>query len=141
MVNKIKSIYLRNKEIVVYLIVGVMTTIISLGVYYALVLTILNPNNAVQLQIANVTSWVVAVTFAYFANRKFVFKSKNKNMLKEGFKFCSSRIFTLLVDMLIMFDLVTILNLNDKLVKIIVQVVVTVLNYILSKFIVFKKVK
>lgn len=141
MINKIKNIYLKNKEIVDYLIVGVLTTIISLGVYYGLVLTILNPNKAVELQIANVSSWVAAVTFAYFANRKFVFKSNNKSILKEGFKFCSSRVFTLLIDMLIMFVLVTLLHFNDKIVKIIVQVVVTVLNYIISKFIVFKKSK
>ena len=141
MINKFKSIYLKNREIIVYLIVGVLTTIVSLGVYYGLVLTILNPNNAIELQLANISSWVAAVIFAYFANRIFVFRSKDKNMLKEGFKFCSSRIFTLLVDMLIMFLMVTILHFNDKIAKIVVQVVVTILNYIISKFIVFKKSK
>ena len=141
MIDKIKQIYVKNREIIVYLIVGVLTTLVSLGVYYGLVLTILDPNKALELQAANVTSWIAAVTFAYFANRIFVFKSKNKNMLKEGIKFCSSRIFTLLIDMLIMFIMVTLLHLNDKIAKIVVQVVVTVLNYIISKFIVFKKNK
>lgn len=141
MIDKIKNIYFKNREIIVYLIVGVLTTIVSLGVYYGLVLTILDPNKALELQIANVISWIAAVTFAYFANRIFVFKSKDKNILKEGFKFCSSRVFTLLVDMLIMFIMVTLLHLNDKIAKIVVQVVVTVLNYIISKFIVFKKSK
>lgn len=141
MINKVKNIYLKNREIIVYLIVGVLTTIVSLGVYYGLVLTILNPNKAIELQIANITSWVVAVTFAYFANRIFVFRSKDKNILKEGIKFCSSRVFTLLVDMLIMFVTVTLLHFNDKIAKVIVQVVVTILNYIISKFIVFKKKK
>ena len=141
MINKIKNIYIKNREIIVYLIVGVLTTVVSLGVYYGLVLTILDPDNAIQLQIANVSSWVAAVTFAYFTNRIFVFRSKNKNMLKEGFKFYSSRVFTLLVDMLIMFVLVTLLHLNDKIVKVIVQFVVTVVNYVISKFIVFKKNK
>lgn len=141
MIDKIKNICIKNREIIVYLIVGVLTTIVSLGVYYGLVLTILDPNKALELQIANVTSWIAAVTFAYFANRIFVFKSKNKNMLKEGFKFCSSRIFTLLIDMLIMFIMVTLLHLNDKIAKIVVQVIVTILNYIISKFIVFKKNK
>jgi putative flippase GtrA len=141
MIDKIKNICIKNREIIVYLIVGVLTTIVSLGVYYGLVLTILDPNKALELQIANVISWIAAVTFAYFANRIFVFKSKNKNMLKEGFKFCSSRIFTLLIDMLIMFIMVTLLHLNDKIAKIVVQVIVTILNYIISKFIVFKKNK
>ena len=141
MIDRIKNLFIKYREIIVYLIVGVLTTIVSLGVYYGLVLTVLDPNKAIELQIANILSWVAAVTFAYFANRIFVFKSKNSNMLKEGFKFCSSRIFTLLVDMLIMFVTVTLLHFNDKIAKIIVQVVVTILNYIISKFIVFKKSK
>ena len=141
MIDKIKNLFVKYREIIVYLIVGVLTTIVSLAVYYGLVLTVLDPKKAIELQIANILSWVAAVTFAYFANRIFVFRSKNKNMLKEGFKFCSSRVFTLLVDMLIMFISVTLLHFNDKIAKIIVQVVVTILNYIISKFIVFKKNK
>ena len=141
MIDKIKNLFIKYREIIVYLIVGVLTTIVSLAVYYRLVLTVLDPKKAIELQIANILSWVAAVTFAYFANRIFVFRSKNKNMLKEGFKFYSSRVFTLLVDMLIMFISVTLLHFNDKIAKIIVQVVVTILNYIISKFIVFKKNK
>ena len=141
MIDKIKNLFVKYREIIVYLIVGVLTTIVSLAVYYGLVLTVLDPKKAIELQIANILSWVAAVTFAYFANRIFVFRSKNKNMLKEGFKFCSSRVFTLLVDMLIMFISVTLFHFNDKIAKIIVQVVVTILNYIISKFIVFKKNK
>ena len=71
----------KNKygEIISYLIVGVLSTVVSMSVYYGLVLTILDPNDAIMLQVANVISWVVSVTFAYFTNRKFVFKSKEKN--------------------------------------------------------------
>ena len=75
--KKLKSNY---GEIISYLIVGVLTTVVSRGVYYGLVLTVLDPNDAILLQAANVISWVAAVTFAYFTNRKFVFKSKEKNM-------------------------------------------------------------
>ena len=78
------KLYKKYKEIISYLIVGVLTTVVSLGVYYACVLTFLNPENALQLQIANIISWVAAVTFAYFTNRKFVFESKNPDMLKEA---------------------------------------------------------
>lgn len=134
----IKKIYLKNKEIINYLIVGILTTIVSLLSYYLLVLTILNPNNALQLQIANITSWIIAVTFAYITNKKFVFNSKNNNILKEATKFCSSRLTTLFIDMLLMFILVSKLNFNDKIIKIIIQVIVTILNYIISKLIVFK---
>ena len=74
----------KNKygEIISYLIVGVLSTVVSMSVYYGLVLTILDPNDAIMLQVANVISWVASVTFAYFTNRKFVFKSKEKNTRK-----------------------------------------------------------
>lgn len=137
--KKIYKIYIKYEEIINYLIVGGLTTIVSLGTYYLCVFTFLDPNNALQLQIANIISWICCVTFAYFANRIFVFKSNNKNKLKEAAGFYTSRIATLLMDMGIMFLLVTVFHGNDKISKLIVQVVVTILNYILSKIFVFKK--
>ena len=139
--NKIKEVYLKYKEIINYLIFGVLTTIVSLVTYYICVYTILDPDNAVQLQIANVISWIISVTFAYITNRKFVFESKEKNKIKEASKFVTSRIATLLMDMAIMYVGVTVLRFNDKIMKLISQVVVIVMNYILSKILVFKKEK
>ncbi len=139
MFKNVKRLLIKYKEIVRYLIVGVLTTLVSLGVYYACVLTFLNPNNGVQLQIANIISWIAAVTFAYFTNRRFVFESKNDNMLKEAVAFFLARVGTLLMDMGIMFVFVTCLGFNDKLMKLGVQVVVTVANYVFSKFFVFNK--
>lgn len=134
----IKKIYLKYKEIINYLIFGVLTTVVSLLTYYLLVYTILNPNNPIELQIANIISWITCVTFAYITNRKYVFNSKDKNIIKEIIKFYSSRLSTLFIDMLIMFIFVTKLNLNDKIIKIIVQIIIIVLNYTLSKLLVFK---
>lgn len=139
MINNIKNIYLKYEEIINYLIVGVLTTIVSLATYYICVLTFLNPENATQLQIANIISWIIAVIFAYFTNRKYVFKSNEQNKLKEGAKFASSRILTLIMDMLVMFIGVTLLNLSDKIFKLVSQVVVTIGNYVFSKLFVFKK--
>lgn len=133
------KIYKKYKEIINYLIVGVLTTIVSLVVYYGCVMTFLDPSNAVQLQIANILSWILAVTFAYFSNRKFVFESKNPNMLKEAISFVNARIVTLLMDMLCMFILVTCMGGSDKIAKLVAQVVVTVANYIFSKLFVFQK--
>ena len=135
----IKSLYTKNKEIINYLIVGVATTIVSLGIYYGLVLTVLNPDDALELQLANIASWIGAVSFAYLTNRRFVFESKNKNILKEASSFFASRIASLLMDMAIMFLLVTVGHMSDKIAKLIVQVVVTIANYVLSKFFVFRK--
>ena len=79
----IKKIYIKYKEIINYLVFGILTTIVSLLTYYLLVLTILNPNNPLELQIANIISWITCVTFAYITNRKYVFNSKDKNIKKE----------------------------------------------------------
>ena len=72
------KIYKKYEELINYLIIGILTTIVSLATYYLLTLTALDANNKVYLQIANIISWLASVTFAYFTNRKFVFKVKNK---------------------------------------------------------------
>lgn len=135
----IKQKYIKYKEIINYLIFGILTTIISLITYYLLILTILNPNNPIELQISNIISWIFSVTFAYITNKKYVFNSKETNIKKEILKFYSSRLSTLFIDIILMFIFVTILKLNDKIIKLIVSIIIITLNYILSKLIVFKK--
>lgn len=130
-----------TREIIAYLIVGILTTIVGLSVYYGLTFLVLNPDNPIQLQIANVLMWVITVTFAYVTNRKFVFQSKDKNIKSEAFKFYGARVVTLLVDMGFMFLLVSILKFDDKIIKLFVQVIVMVGNYVFSKFMVFKNGK
>ena len=139
MKEKIKALYSKYKEIINYLIVGVLTTIVSLIVYYVSVLTFLNPEIPYQLQIANILQWVAGVTFAYFTNRKYVFESKEKNKIKEASKFVLARLLTLVMDMFIMWLGVTILHGNDKIIKLVSQVVITISNYVFSKLFVFKK--
>lgn len=135
----IKKLYLKYKEIINYLIFGAFTTLVSLMVYYLLVLTILNPDHALQLQIANIASWIAGVTFAYITNRKYVFESSNQNQLKEATHFVCARVVTLILDMAIMGIGVTWLKFNDKILKLVSQVLVIVLNYIFSKVFVFNK--
>ena len=137
--EKIKQLYKKYSEIINYLIVGGLTTCVSLGTYYLCVSTFLDVNNGIQLQIANVLSWVCAVIFAFFTNKKFVFKSKSQKVWREFFSFVGSRIITLLIDIFSMFIMVTVLSINDKISKLIVQVIVVILNYIFSKLLVFKK--
>ena len=69
--DKIKDLYLKYKEIINYLIFGVLTTVVSLVTYYICVYTFINPEEAVQLQIANVISWFFGV------NKKLFKKVKN----------------------------------------------------------------
>ena len=130
---------LNYRELISYFIVGVLTTIVALGTYYLLTVTILDPNNPLQLQIANILAWVAGVIFAYFTNRKFVFMSQNKDKVKEASKFVLSRLVTLGIDMLTMFILVTVLTYNDKISKLISEVLVVIGNYVISKLFVFKK--
>jgi putative flippase GtrA len=138
--KNLRKIYKKYNEVINYLIVGVLTTLVSLLTYFICVHTLLNANIAIELQIANIISWSISVLFAYITNRIFVFKSKNKNYLKEIFNFFTSRLITLLMDMLIMFILVTELSISDTISKLISQVVVIIANYIFSKIFVFKKV-
>lgn len=138
-IKKVWNLYKKYDEMINYLIVGGLTTVVSLGTYYFCVYTFLNPNNAFQLQIANIISWISCVTFAYFTNRIFVFKSKRTDKLKEAISFYGSRIATLLLEMGIMLVFVTILHFNDKIIKLVAQVVITILNYVLSKLLIFKK--
>ncbi len=135
----IKRLYQKYKEIINYLIFGVLTTIVSLATYYFLTATILNPDNPLELQIANVISWIFAVTFAYFTNRKYVFNSKDNNIIGEMIKFYLARLASLLIDMALMYIFVSVLKRDHRIVKVIVQIVVVILNYIFSKLLVFKR--
>lgn len=136
--KKIVELYKKYEELTNYIIIGVITTLVSLATYYICTLTFLNVKNACELQVANIISWIVSVAFAFFTNRIYVFKSKSKKILKEFILFYTSRLTTLLIDMLLMFLLVTIMKLNDSIAKLFVQFVIVVLNYIFSKKIVFK---
>ena len=137
-----KKFYLDHREIIDYIIVGILTTIVSLLVKNGLLLTILDAKKTLDVQIAVVVSWIIAVAFAYITNRIFVFKSKSKEYLKEITSFVGGRVFTLLLDMFIMWFICNFLDLNTKIwvfiASMISQVVVTVLNYIISKIFVFK---
>lgn len=143
MINKLKSLYKKYKEIINYLIVGGLTTVVSLGSKYLLLFTVLEASDPKELQISVIISWICAVTFAYFANRIFVFESKSKEYFKEITSFVGGRILTLVMEMVIMWFFVTFLGLNSNtwvvVFTIICQVLITVANYIISKFLVFIK--
>ena len=140
--QKLKEIYLKHKEVINYLIFGALTTLVSLIVKYLLLFTILDAANALELQIAVIISWILACLFAYITNRKFVFESKSKKIIKEMTKFFTARLSTLGLEMLIMFIFVTALGLNSNswviVWTLVAQIAVIIANYILSKLLVFK---
>ena len=137
MIKNCLNLYKKYEEIINYIVVGGVTTIISILSYY-LFRIILSSNTNLNVQISTVFSWIVAVTFAYFANRIFVFKSNNSKKI-ESVKFITSRIMSLLIEMLVMFILTSVVKINDKVAKVLVQFIIVILNYLFSKIFVFKK--
>lgn len=141
----IVKFYKKYEEQINYLIVGGLTTIVGVGSKLLLLFTILDQTNGLQLQIAEIISWVLAVLFAYITNRIFVFKSKvkGKNQVREALNFVKGRVFTQLIQMFIMWFFVTLLKLNSNIwviiFTLICQVMQIILNYVISKLLVFKK--
>lgn len=146
MIKKIKELMIKYRELIVYLIVGVLTTIVSWAAYGVSKFFLDVENSAFQMQVAVIIRWVAGVLFAYVTNRKYVFMSKNPKILKEFASFTASRVITLFTDMFIMWILPPLLfgwkvPYADWVATFISAVVVTVLNYIFSKLMVFRKKK
>lgn len=125
-------IYKKYKGVINYLIIGGLTTLINL-VSYAIFRSFLNYIPSTIL------AWITAVIFAYITNKIFVFESKGKNIMIEISKFFGCRLATLGLEVLFMYCSVDLLKINDMIAKIIIQIVVIILNYVLSKLVVFRK--
>lgn len=123
-----------KKELISYLIFGVLTTVVNIVVYY-----VFNTWLQVNYLVSNAIAWIASVLFAYITNRKYVFDSKNTSMFNELVKFIGARLSTGIMDMILMWLLVDVLSMNSMVSKIVVNVLVIVLNYVLSKVFVFKK--
>ena len=133
LINKL----LNNKEVLLYLVFGVLTTAVNFIVY-----TFFTRFLIVDELISNLFAWVFAVSFAYVTNKKYVFSSKTtsiKQLTKEMSTFFIARLFSLGVDMIIMFIGLRIMFIYDIYVKLFSQIAIVILNYVLSKFIIFKK--
>lgn len=139
MINLLK----KNKEIILYLIFGVSTTIVNWIIYLCLTSVV-----HVGMTMSNAAAWIGAVVFAFVTNKLFVFESKNTSnieLLREVVSFFGARIFSGLFEIFLPSFLYS-LGLNHSFLEIegfwakaVVSVIVVVLNYILSKLFVFKK--
>lgn len=152
--NKLKEIYVRHREIIVYFIFGVLTTAVNLLTFY--VLEIMFGTEKSYLY-NNLIAWVVGVLFAYITNKLIVFESKSwapSVVLKESAEFVGARLFSLGVEEaglwffveLLSFGALSIKILGFNLTggfiaKVILAVIVVILNYLFSKFIIFKNKK
>lgn len=126
--------YSRHKELLLYLFFGVLTTAISWGSFYLCYYPF-----AMDELLANIVSWVAAVLFAFFTNRTWVFFHKKQALLVEMGRFFASRLTTLGLEELLLFLFTSCLHREAMLVKIVGNIAVLILNYLLSKFFVFIK--
>lgn len=129
--------YLRYKEILLYLFFGGLTFVVSVGSY-----AFFNAVIGLNVLVANVISWILAVLFAYLTNRTWVFKDKAYSaagIVKEMLLFFGGRLATLAVEEAILYVFITRLQFNSIAVKVIAQIIVVLLNYVISKLVVFRK--
>lgn len=136
----IKGLYFCYKEIINYLIFGGVTTIVNFVSYYIAARII-----GIEEVISSGISWFCAVLFAYITNRIFVFESKAKGkkaIIKEIVSFFLARVLSgILCDVGTFALMVKVFNINDIFSKIVTQIMVIVVNYLFSKFFIFKNKK
>ena len=137
--NGLAGLFQRYREIILYCVFGACTFVVSVGSY-----ALCNRVLGINVLVANAISWVFAVLFAFFTNRKWVFNGDShatKNLWGQMASFFGGRLFTLAVEEAILAVFVSWLDFDEIAVKLVAQVVVIVLNYFISKFWVFRKEK
>ena len=140
MIDKIKSLCVKYEEIIAYLIVGVLTTLVSWGACWIFEATLLDPDVSWQNAVINTLGWAAGVLFGYVTNRKYVFKSSNPHIMKEFTQFAGARVSTWLLDIVIMYVTVNMIRMNYWIAKIFISsVLVMIANYVFGKLFVFKK--
>lgn len=137
MFQKAKELLKRYWDIISYLIFGVLTTVVNYIVYLPLY-------NLVGLSaaVSNAIAWAASVAFAYLTNKPFVFKSHDwsiNTVVPELVKFVGCRVGSGLAETLIIFVAVDLLNFNGNIIKLITSFIVVILNYVASKFLVFRQ--
>ena len=137
--EKILNIYNQFKEQILYIVFGVLTTAINIIAFFAC-------SRLINLGLipSNIIAWILSVLFAFITNKIYVFNSKNYSfsiVLRELIDFVISRGATGILDLLLMYLFVSVIGIEDMISKIVINIIVIILNYILSKLYVFKNKK
>ncbi len=125
-----------NREVITYLIFGVLTTFVNWIIYFTMV------RSHYDYRIANAAAWAGSVLFAYITNKLIVFQSHNmgpEQMFKEFVSFVSCRVLSGVMEMVFIIVMVSWLHMGENISKILVSVLVVIANYVFSKLFVFKK--
>ncbi len=157
--EKLKDLFNKYKEIIMYLVFGVLTTVVGVGSYLIFVEigaaigfcdAMGEPTNGLRV-VANVLQWILAVLFAFFTNKKWVFEESGKGSFRLLCEFASSRVITLILDTVLTVGTASLLAFlsykqiwiftPDLIAKCVASVFVVIGNYVLSKLWVFKKGK
>lgn len=160
-----KKLFFKYREIIMYLVFGVLTTFVGMGSYFLILFAAravgVSENdaayNGVRI-VAQIIQWVLAVLFAYYTNKKWVFDAENDGNAERLVSFFVARLFSLGCDTAVTFGIVFLLSVldyktlllplpfgaelpltKDFFGKIAAAIVVIIVNYVLSKFVVFKK--
>ncbi len=135
--QQLKTLFYKHRSVILYLFFGGCTTVINIVCY-----TTLYHYCAVSNAASTAVAWLAAVIFAFITNKTFVFQSKQTQLKKQVLEFISffgCRILTGILDVAIMVLAVDVMHWNNLVWKFISNVIVTILNYIVSKLLVFKK--
>ena len=138
MFEKIKALYRKYKSVFWYLVTGGTTTVTNIVVFWVLTAAI-----GLHYQTANVIAWVVAVAVAFCGNKWLAFESHEKGagLIREVVSFLAMRLLTLGFEVVFLFIVVDKFQWNALAAKVIDNIIVIVLNYVLSKLFVFKRKK
>ncbi len=132
----IRDLYYKHESVMLYLIVGAMTTAVSVIAQY------IPAFFGLPTEINTTISWICAATFAFFTNKAWVFKNDEKSKsawIKQAASFYGARLFTFVWEFAFMVITVRIIKQNEYIMKLIAQVFVLVVNYLFSKFVIFRK--
>lgn len=132
-----KELFHKYREVLAYLFFGVATTVVNIGVFF-----ICKDIMGIDYKISNTIGWFLSVLFAFFTNKYFVFSSKHADahsFLVEMVSFYWYRGLSYIIDMAMMMVMIEWLHISDLWAKLVTQVVVIILNYFFSKFLIFKK--
>lgn len=135
--TKIKELFQKYREVIMYLLFGGLSFFLNMGLFW-LIVTKLGMNAL----IGNVICWIIVVMFQFITNRLWVFDGKTDSFgafLKQMGAFYGGRLLTLAIEEGIIFIFITLMKLPDMPVKLAAQVIVIVLNYVISKLLVFRK--
>lgn len=127
----IKDLWKKYSEVISYLFFGVCTTAINFIVFFIV-------SKAIAPEISNVIAWFISVTFAFVTNKIFVFKTKGFSW-KELSGFTGARVLSLVIDEILLIVMINVFAINALISKIVINVLVIIINYLLSKFLIFTK--